>query len=446
MKVWISLVALLMVPGAVSFGQATPTATSSPSSTPASTAGNSAGFRLPAPDGSVHYALTASQIVQHGYFGRSSTTGSAALSGNLGYSSMSTKAPFDMDYAGGVLISESAGQDTTTFQDLAISQRLMAEKWVFGLSDSVSYLPQSPTAGFSGIPGVGDIGGIPVGGPPLGLQGGLLTYSGSRLNNTASGSVERLFTGKTSASVIGSYTLLHFLNGREGFDTSDVSGQAALNHRIDARDTVSVGVAYSLFTYGKYEGGLNFATRGINATYTRLLSKSLSLELSAGPQWLSSNNKALIPNSLNASASAGLSYLHGLTSGAIGYAHGIDGGSGIQLGGLTDTFSGNIGHSFGRQWLVSGSGAYSHTTEIAKGIVPVNLPVAIPLGGTFSTVWGGVQVSHSLSRSFSAYASYTAQHQTYDAVYTGTNAFNGTSHTFGIGITYAPHSLRLGQF
>lgn len=446
MKIGMPLFALLLAPGAVLYGQATPTATASVSSTPASTAGSHAGFTLPSVDGTIHYALSASEIVQYGYFGSGNTTGTGALSGDVSYSSLSTRAPFNLMYAGGVLLSESSGQGTTTYQDLSASQSLTAGKWVFGLSDSASYLPQSPTTGYSGIPGVGDVGVLPIQGPSLGPAGGVLTYSGNRVSNVASGSAERLLTGKTSVSAMGSWSILHFLEGNNGFDTSDVSGEGALNHRIDARDTVSANAIYSLFTYGKSEGGINVATRGVNGVYTRLLSRSTSLELSAGPQWVQSSDKVLIPNSLNVSASMGLGYSRGLTSANLGYSRGVDAGSGVQLGGLSDTVSAGYGHSFGREWLASLSGAYSHTAALAKRNVPLPPGVTIPPGGDFSTVFGGLQVTHSISRTLSAYASYTGQHQTYSTAYTGTNAFNGTSHTFGIGITWAPHSMRLGQF
>lgn len=445
MKVGISIFALLMTPGLL-YGQATPTATGGVSSTPAASVGSHAGFRLPGSDGTIHYELGASQIVQYGYFGSGNVTGSGALSGGVGYSSMSTKAPFDMEYSGGVLFSESEGQDTSTYQDLSLSQSLIAGKWVFGLEDSVSYLPQSPTTGYSGIPGVGDIGAIPPGGTVLGYPGGVLTYSGNRIDNTASGSVERLITGRTSASAVGSYSILHFLDGNNGFDTSGVSGEAALNHRLDGRDTISANAVYSLYTFGKSEGGINFATRGVNGVFTRLLSRTLSLELSAGPQWITSSNKALIPNRLSAAASVGLGYLHGLTTAELGYSRGVNGGSGLEIGGLSDTVTGGVSHAYGREWLVAATGSYSHTEALVKGNVVPPPILALQLGGTFSTVFGGVQVTHRLSRSLSAYASYTAQHQTNDSSYKGVNAFNGTSHTFGIGITFAPHALRLGQF
>lgn len=447
MRVSISILALLVFAGAGAFGQAVPAGPESASSTPAAIAGTRAGFSLPISDGLWHYALGASQIEQYGYFGPGRWTGSAAINGNLSYSSGSVKAPFNMMYAGGALLAESSGVNTTTYQNMAISQSLMTGRWVFGLSDSVSYMPQSPIVGFSGIPGVGDVGSVPIGSGGLGPAGGLLTYSGNRVGNDLSGSAELLLTGKTSASAMGSWDILHFLDGRiNGFDTQNVSGEAALNHRVDARDTVAVNAVYSLFTYGTNEGGISLATRGINGVYSRLVSPSVTLDISAGPQWLSSSNKAFVPNSLNAAASIGLNYAHGLSNASLGYSRGVNGGYGVQYGGLSDTVSAVAGHGFGRAWQAGINMSYMHTDSLTKSGVTPPPGLTIPLGGSFSTVYGGAQLSHLLSRSFSAYVSYSAQHQTYGAGYTGTTAFNGTSQTLAIGITYAPRALRLGQY
>ncbi len=73
-----------------------------------------------------------------------------------------------MLYAGGVLFGNRYGQGVRPFQTFAVSQGLVTAAWIFGISDSVSYLPQSPTTGLSGIPGVGDLGSQPIQGPSVG--------------------------------------------------------------------------------------------------------------------------------------------------------------------------------------------------------------------------------------------------------------------------------------
>ncbi|HTD95590.1 MAG TPA: hypothetical protein VK627_01625, partial [Edaphobacter sp.] len=118
-------------------------------------------MNLPTPDGIFHYSLSASQLIQFGYYG-SGTAYTTSLSGNVGYVSKSTKLPSTILYSGGVLFTTQAGQGTSTFQNLAISQGLVNGPWAFYITDSVSYLPQSPTTGLSGIPGIGDLGSLPI--------------------------------------------------------------------------------------------------------------------------------------------------------------------------------------------------------------------------------------------------------------------------------------------
>ena len=92
-------------------------------------------------------------------------------------------------------------------------------------------------------------------------------------------------------------------------DSSMVSGMVAVNHRLDARSSMSVNADYSTFSYSGSGTGLSppdIETRGINLSYQRLLSRTLSINVSGGPQWVSSSNSTLIPSDVNAAVSAGL--------------------------------------------------------------------------------------------------------------------------------------------
>src|ERR1700722_15231574 len=53
-----------------------------------------------APDGVLHYALSASEIVQFGYYGSGSVTSSAVLSGAAAYTTKRTARPFRLVFAG----------------------------------------------------------------------------------------------------------------------------------------------------------------------------------------------------------------------------------------------------------------------------------------------------------------------------------------------------------
>ena len=443
MKFRIAVSTLLLTVSSISYGQAVPAGGTPMSSMTA----NSVGPNLPDLDGVTHYALSASETIQLGYYGPGEVTHSTVLSGDVAYTAKSRTLPFSMLFAGGGVFGNQSGQGTTGYANLALSQGLVTRSWVFNISDSVSFLPQSPTTGLSGIPGVGDIGTLPVQGPVEGPAGGILSNAGNRIANSLSGSAERQLNRNTSISGSGSWAVLHFLDdsgANSGLDNSQVSGIVALNRRLDARSSISLNAVYSTISYsGSAISEPDIETRGINLTYQRVLSRTLSVNVSAGPQWTSSSDSTFIPSRLGVAVTAGLSYARGFTTASVGYSHGVNNGSGVLPGAESDGVFGTWGHTYGRKWVVAATGAYTHTsglTQLATGssIVPTN--------EIYNTVFGGVQLTRGFSTHFSGYVSAGAQDQTNNFSLGAQNALNGTSETFGIGVTFTPRSTRLGQF
>jgi hypothetical protein len=363
MKIRLAITALLLTVSSISQGQAVPTATTS-------MVPGSSGLSFYPLDGVFHYALTGSETIQFGYFGPSQTTYSTVLSGNAAYTAKSEVHPFSMLFAGGVVLANQSGQGTTSFWNVAASQGYVTRHWIFNISDSFSFLPQSPTTGLSGIAGVGDLGAIPVQGPGEGPAGGVLSTAGNRIGNSLTGSVERQIDHATSISGNGFWSVLHFLGQSANsdanigaLDNTQISGTVALNRRLDGRSSASVNAVYSTFSYS---GGYTFypgttipyvqpdiETRGINLSYQRTLSRSLSANVSAGPQWVSSSNSALVPSNLNVAVTAGLTYSRGLTNASVSYSRGVSAGSGVLPGALSDTFGAGLSHTYGRNWVAS---------------------------------------------------------------------------------------------
>ena len=446
MKTWIPMSIILVVSGcALSFGQAMPTATEVVTPTP-----GVSGPKLSWVDGTIHYALSASEVVQYGYFGSGNTTSSTAISGNVAWVSMSQVHPSTLLFAGGVLFGQN-GQGVSTYQNIAVSQGLIKGKWILNVSDSFNFLPQSPTTGLSGVPGVGDVGTVPIPGPSTGPAGGVLTYSGNRIANVISGDIERRITGRTSVSGAGSWSLLHFLDKHSGLDTSAVTGEVALNYRINVRNSASLSAVYSTYdTSGIFavlppgfpNNNVTYVTKGINVSYSRQWTRSLSTDVSAGPQWIQSSAAQLIPDKLNYFVNAGLGYGRQLTNYSLRYSHGANGGSGVQPGAISDNFSASVGRTFSRQWAGSATFSYSHTT----GLLALFPNAGPAINGATDTEYGTLQVTRGFTRTISGYASYTAQNQSVNQVISTQNAFSGMSHTFGIGVTWAPQSKRLGEF
>jgi hypothetical protein len=422
----------------MAYGQALPTATAAPS----------AGPGLPSIDGIFHYSLRGSELLQTGYRG-SGVSYSTVLSGDASYSSPSVVRPFSMVYSGGLFLGNQYSDTVRTFQNFAVSQGLIRGLWSFGISDSVSYLPQSPTTGLSGIPGVGDIGSSPAQGPSEGPAGGVLTYNSTNVSNALTGSVSRRVTPLTSVSGSGSWSILRYPDGT-GLENTQVSGQLGVSHQLDRRDTVSGSATYSTFSYGAGID-LSIQTEGVNAAFSRVLSHTLSVSASAGPMWISSSNKALIPSNLTVASNFNLSYAGETTSAALSYSRGVNGGSGVQPGAIADSVAFSAGRSYGRDWAGSLTANYTHSGGLLKQTaVIVGFPAGqFPFlygGGNTNLAYGGAQVTRRISQTLSGYLSYNIQHQSIDNSLIFQNAFSGLSQTFGIGISFSPRSTRLGQF
>jgi hypothetical protein len=436
MKIRLATLFLLSTMSLISYGQAVPAGIATISAGPSSLA----------PDGVFHYASSASELVEVGYYGNGAVTSSAALSGDIAYTSKSTVRPFNLVFAGGVLLPNQSGQSVSTYETVLVSQGYVTGRWVFNLVDSFSFLPESPTTGLSGIAGVGDLGVVPIQGPGTGPAGGVLTNSDDRIANTLSGSVERLISRATSISGSGSWSILHFLdNGQtDELNYTQTSGVVALNQRIDSRSSASVSAVYSVFNYSGPDAGPedpNFQSKGINVTYQRLLSRTLSVSGTVGPQWVSSSNSSLIPSTLNVAASANLTYSRKFTTASLSYTRGVNGGSGVLPGAFSDSVGFGVSRAYGRNWVASLNGAYTRTsglTYIVNSLVPTH--------ELYDTVYGGVQVTRRFSTNFSGYLTYTALNQSTNFSAGPQNVLSGTSQIFGIGVTFSPRSTRLGQF
>ncbi len=400
MKASMALIGAVLGLSGMARGQAAPAASvSGPVFNPGPT--------LPAIDGTFQYALNASEGVQSGYFGGSGVTYSTNLSANLEYISPSQVHPFSMLYGGGVQLSSYSAANTQVYQNLTISQGWVGHGWALGASDSVSYLPQSPTTGLSGVPGVGDLGLQPAPDPNVPAQLVLTNY-GKRVSNSVNGSIERQLNGRTSLSGSASYGILRFIDtgtnaADNGLDSDQVSGSASLNRRLSPRSSASVSAYYSSFSYS---GNLtSFNSKGINLSFTRQMSKTVSISVSAGPQLVSGFNAYTIggstvsypiPSSVNLAANASVNYSHGMLSAFIAYSRGVNGGSGVQTGALSDNVTAGVQRSIRRDWSLGLTGTYSRTSGLA-------------LAGITNTAYGGGQISRRFASAFSLSSSATRQ-------------------------------------
>jgi hypothetical protein len=404
----------------------------------------SLGFSLPTMAGSLQYAVSVSEILSSNNFGNSSgVQAGTSINGDLAFITSSKNDPFSMIFNTGRTWSSSS-QPSYYYMNLAMSQVVNAGRWNFVLSDSLSYMPGTASTGLSGIPGVGDLGVTPAQvGADTG-QGVLTGYS-NRISNTASLSVQRQLTGKTTLQGTGSYSASYFLSdvsgstgSNAGLDNGSETGSLGLMHRIDARNSVSGTYSYTRYTYSGNNFGVSepgFVSQTVSAQYSHQFTRKLGMSLSAGPQWTSINFSGYSP-SLSASVDSSVNYSGQYAHSALAYVRSTNGGYGVVGGSTSDSVSFSTSRTFDRAWLCAGTVAYSHTS---------NLPMAGSLPFSFHTTVVGGQVSRAVVRNLSAYASYTIGNQSNQGTATAVDFFSGLTQSAGFGLTYSPSSIHLGR-
>jgi hypothetical protein len=395
------------------------------------------GFSLPSVEGTLTYSLSAAESFDTGYnTGGADTT--TSLSGSLAYLSSSPNKPFSLVYSGGYLYSTVPGYPgSSTFQNLSASQVVTTKNWNFVVDDAVSYLPESPTTGLSGIPGVGDIGVEPVqigDEPPQSI----FTNYATRVGNGLNGGATRKISSSLSMNASGSWQILHFSNN-EGINSSTETGSVGPTYRIDARSSVSANVNYA-YTSDTYAGtSFPFESEGISFQYQRQLSRFFSVNVAAGPQrtFGSGSTASLIPSAITVIGNAGLSYNRRGTSASVSYVRATNAGSGVLYGALSDTIAGAVRRQFSRNWQGALTASYSKSTSLSE---------IAGFEQSYQSTYGGGQLSRRLGRSFSGYFSYTAVTQTGNSPVSTQSTFSGLSQVFAVGVTYSPGAQHLGHF
>jgi hypothetical protein len=396
---------------------------------------NNFGFNLPTHLGTLSYSLSGSEMFETGT-GDGSVYASTALSGNLAYMSKSEQNPFSLVYSGGVLFTTVPGNSSAEpFQNLAFSQVMRTKSWTFVASDAVSYLPGSPTTGLSGVAGVGDIGTTPVQ-TGIGPAQDILTNYSSRISNGLTGSATWQTTARVDLEASGSWDILHYVGGEPGLDTDNYNFSVGPNYRIDALNSLGASALYSNFYYPGY-GNYSIKTEGATINYDRTWTRRLSTTVSLGPARTYGYTIVPIPSQWYVSGSAGLTYATRTTGLYVNYSRGVNGGSGVLFGALSDSVSAGMNRPINRDWIFSSQLGFSRS----KGLTPID-----GVTSTYDGVFGSAQASRRLTESLSAYGSYTAITQSSQNGPGYPNAaFNGLNNIFSIGITFAPAPLISGR-
>ena len=367
---------------------------------------------------SLQYALRYSETYQMN--GGSSDMQTATTSGSLAYSNSDQRLPFMMNYVGGYTWTITGpSYETGQFHRLLLSQGIAWRKWKVGASDDVSYLPQSPTTGFSGIPGIGE----PIGGPspvPATSQT-ILAQNTHVVDNVAMGEVEHDLSYATTLSASGSSELLRYPDAN-GLDTNALNAIATFTRRLDARNDLFGRYMFSEYSYPDFS--VTIQTNAGYLGYKHQWSRTLTTDVSAGPQWIEGTENATVPNSTNVSVNAAINYLQRFTSASLSYRRGVTGGAGYLLGAEVDTVNGDFSREFGRNLTMGLTAGYNRTSGLNNNGVTI-------------AKYGGAQATWRLGRKMIVFANYTGTDQTSSSTLP-TNALGQLLQVISFGVGYSP--------
>jgi hypothetical protein len=349
----------------------------------------------------------------------------STVSGSIGYESSNEHLPFTLDYAGGYTWTLT-GPDYQSgqFHRLFLAQGIASRQWKLLLSDDVSYLPQSPTTGFSGIPGTGE----PIGGtspaPPSSSES-ILTLNTHALSNITAGELSYAPSAATTLSFGGGFGLLRFPNN-DGLNTNSLSANALFMRQLNGRNALSGSYLFSQFSYPGYSDTfeMNAALFGAERKWTR----NLTTTVAGGPQWITSSTTTVVPSSTNVAANAAVSYRLRFASASVGYSRGANGGAGYLIGGQVDSLTGGLSRDFGTNFTLGLSGGFRRTAGLNNN-------------GTTNGTFGGAETTWHLGRSIIVFANYTGENQTTTSPLPS-SALNQLLQVIGFGVGYSPREPR----
>jgi hypothetical protein len=384
----------------------------------------------------LEYALRYGQAAEFG--GNLGTWQTSNVSGTASYDNGSVRAPFAMQYGGGYTWTLSGPTyGSGLFQRLYLMQGLEGKKWGVTASDNVSYTPQSPVTGFTGIPGTGEPIGIPN--PTTGNSQTILTLNTHVVDNSAVGAIEHKLSASTTLNGTGGYEMLRYPNN-DGLNTDTYTANGLVTQRLNGRDSLTGNYQYSLFSYPGYT--VTFETQAGLFGFSRLLSRKLTVAAAAGPQWIMSTDTQAVPSSLTFAANAAINYISKPTSMSLAYMHGTNGGAGYLLGAKWDSVDGNLSRAFGPTLLVGVTGGYGRTSGLNNGTASTTTTTTTTgpsSSGATNNYYGGAQVTWRISRTLIAFANYTGLAQS-SSVQLPTNVITQFLQTVGFGIGYSPQN------
>jgi hypothetical protein len=375
------------------------------------------------------------------------TTGWGTYTTLLGYLAVhriSSRNDLSLDYSGGGVISTNSGIGNTVLQQGEFGDQISLRRTKISFLDSASYIPEASY-------GYGELGGLSLPGTgSLGLENNLLTEESilaarePRILNDFITQVDTQLTPRSSVTLFGGYSLLHFFGG-DYLDSREPIFQAGYNYQVSPRNTIAI-----LYNFGDFQydvEGESILLNSVNLSFARRVTGRMAFQVAGGPQIID----VQVPAS---GAVAGLSevvtpgreiawnlassFRYALERGELNlmYSHGVNGGSGVLIGATGDILTATASRALSR--AVDGSLQFGFARN--KGL---NGSSAEGLNGSSAVYdywFGGANVSRHLGRSLRLLMSYQFQHETSNSqLCIGNSCGTFVRNVISLGVSWRAH-------
>lgn len=202
-----------------------------------------------------------------------------AVYGGIDLRWVSHRSDLALNYLGGLIFNQ--GNTSNSAQQLELAEKLGWRRYNIVVINQFSYMPEA-AFGFSFPSGLS-----PSGDQGLSLQQflipnqSILTTRGPRISNSFLTEVDTFLTPRSSVTVVGSYSLLRFLdNGFLNF--GDAVFQTGYNHQFRPKDTIAVLYRFAAFRYHNFDQAIDGHV--VQVLYGRRVTGRLAFQVAAGPE------------------------------------------------------------------------------------------------------------------------------------------------------------------
>jgi hypothetical protein len=250
-------------------------------------------------------------------------------------------------------------------------------------------------------------------------QPGVVAPYAERLSNSANAGISYQISRNGMIGASGTFTESNYPNPDEASglnNTNSGGGSAFYTQRLSSAQYIGVTYQYLKSQSNPVTAQAtpdnaqsDTQTHTLLAFYTIYLNPTLSLSLSAGPQYFDITQSLSLPfRSWAPSAMASIGWQRSHTNIVASYSHTVTGAIGLSGAFTSNSIGGSLNWQIARTWNVGWAASYSSSKSVSPSIFSSSS------GG--HTVSGTVSVQHSMSEHFKAELGYARLNQSYSGI------------------------------